>query len=129
MVEAILDEGSQIIGIHHDIWEHLGLPLLKDHNILMESANATMEMTMGLLQDLPACIGDSTFYLQVQVFENAPYEMLLGQPFLTLTQVKTHHYHNGNSHITLLDPNTQETITIPTSTRICTSTKSKSPGF
>jgi hypothetical protein len=128
-VEAILDEGSQIIGIRRDIWERLGLPLLKDHTILMESANATTEMTLGLLRDLPARIGNSTFYLQAQVFENAPYEMLLGRPFLTLTQAKTHHYHNGDSHITLLDPNTQETITIPTSARIRVPSKTNSPGF
>jgi hypothetical protein len=77
-VDAILDEGSQIIGIRRDIWEKLGLPLSRDHTIVMESANATRESTMGLLRDLPVRIGSSVFYLQVQVFENAPYEMLLG---------------------------------------------------
>jgi hypothetical protein len=95
----------------------------------MESANATTEMTLGLLRDLPVRIGSSTFYLQAQVFENAPYEMLLGRPFLTLTEAKTYHYNNGDSHITLLDPNTQETITIPTSPRIRTPSKSNSSGF
>jgi hypothetical protein len=117
-VDAILDEGSQIIGIRRDIWEKLGLPLLRDLTIVMESANATKESTMGLLRDLPVRIGSSTFYLQVQVIENAPYEMLLGRPFLTLTQAQTHHYSNGDSHITLIDPNTNETITIPTMTRV-----------
>lgn len=117
VVNAILDEGSQIIGIRRDIWERLGLPLLKDHTILMESANVSTEMTLGLLRDLPVRIRPSTFYLQVQVFENTPYEMLLGRPFLTLTQAKTYHYRNGDSHITLVDPNTKETLTIPTMVR------------
>lgn len=117
-VDAILDEGSQIIGIRRDVWEKLGLPLLKDLNMVMESANATKDTTLGLLHDLPVRIGNSIFYLQVQVFENAPYEMLLGRPFLTLTQAQTHHYSNGDSHITILDPNTNESFTIPTAARI-----------
>lgn len=87
--------------------------------MMMEAANATTEMTLGLLRDLPAQIGTSVFYLQVQVFENAPYEMLLGCPFLTLTQAQTHHYHNGDLHITLIDPNTKDTITIPMAVRVC----------
>ncbi|KAF9440755.1 hypothetical protein P691DRAFT_686564, partial [Macrolepiota fuliginosa MF-IS2] len=113
-VNAILDEGSQVIGIQRDVWERLGLPLFSEQNMLMESANASKEMTLGLLRDLPVQIRSSMFYLQVQVFENVPYEMLLGQPFLTLTQAQTYHYSNGDSHITLLDPNTKETLIIPT---------------
>ncbi|KXN92638.1 hypothetical protein AN958_01485, partial [Leucoagaricus sp. SymC.cos] len=104
-VDAILDEGSQIIGIRCDIWEKLGYPLLKDQSIVMESVNSSKDMTLGLL------------YLQVQVFENTSYEMLLRRPFLTLTEAQTHHYSNGNSHITIQDPNTNESITIPTTSR------------
>lgn len=96
--------------------------------MVMESANATKDTTLGLLRNLPVRIGNSTFYLQVQVFENAPYEMLLGHPFLTLTQAQTHHYSNGDSHITLLDPNTNESFTIPTAARI-RGTIPKSTGF
>ncbi|KAF9441235.1 hypothetical protein P691DRAFT_684634, partial [Macrolepiota fuliginosa MF-IS2] len=64
--------------------------------------------------DLPVHIGWNTFYLQVQVVENASYDMLLGQPFLTLTEACTHHYTTGDLHITLHDPNTHDTFTIPT---------------
>ncbi|KAF9439924.1 hypothetical protein P691DRAFT_794940 [Macrolepiota fuliginosa MF-IS2] len=103
VVDVILDEGSQ-----------LGLPLFSKQNMLMESVNASKEMTLGLLQDLPVQIRSSIFYLQVQVFENTPYKMLLRQLFLTLTQVQTYHYSNGDSHIMLLDPNTKESLTIPT---------------
>ena len=38
-VEAILDEGSQIVGIRKDIWEKLGVPICSDHKIHMISAN------------------------------------------------------------------------------------------
>ncbi|KAF9440879.1 hypothetical protein P691DRAFT_686063, partial [Macrolepiota fuliginosa MF-IS2] len=128
MVEAILDKGSQITAIQHNVWEKLGLPLLSNQTMVMESANASKEATLGLLRDLPARIGRSTFYLQVQVVENASYEMLLGQSFLTLTEARTHHYTNGDSHLTLLDPNTHDTFTIPTKPRVRQSPQSSS-GF
>ncbi|KXN81371.1 hypothetical protein AN958_05124 [Leucoagaricus sp. SymC.cos] len=80
----------------------------------MESANLSKDMTLGLLRDLPVQVGSCILYLQVQVFENAPYEILLGHPFLTLTKAQTHHYSNGDSHITIQDSNTNESITIPT---------------
>jgi hypothetical protein len=77
-VDAILDEGSQITAIQRDIWEKLGLPLLSNEKMIMESANSSKESTLGLIQDLPVCIGCNIFYLQTQVVENASYDMLLG---------------------------------------------------
>lgn len=82
--------------------------------MVMESANTSCEATIGLLLNLQVSIGNCNFYFQVQVVENASYEMLLGHPFLMLTQASTCHFSNGDSHITLVDPNTQAVITIPT---------------
>lgn len=121
-VDAILDEGSQITAIRRDIWEKLGLPLLSNKKMIMESANSLKESTLGLIRDLPVHIGHNTFYPQAQVAEKASYDMLLGCPFLTLTEACTHHYTNGNSHITLLDPNSHDTFTIPTKPRACPAT-------
>ncbi|KAF9441805.1 hypothetical protein P691DRAFT_612289, partial [Macrolepiota fuliginosa MF-IS2] len=118
MVDAILDEGSQISAIRQDVWQKLGLPLMSKETMVMESANAMREAMLGLLRDLPVCIRRNTFYLQVQVVDNASYEMLLGRPFLTLTEAHTHHYATGDSHITLRDPNTYDTFTIPTKARV-----------
>jgi hypothetical protein len=98
--------------------------------MIMESANSSRESTLGLLWDLPVQIRQSTFYLQVQVVENASYEMLLGRPFLTLTEAHTHYYTNSDSHITLLDPNSHNTFTIPTRPRIRSEDPVKTaPGF
>jgi len=113
-VEAILDEGSQIVGLRKDIWEKLGLPVRSDHKMNMISVNATSNQTIGLIHDLKVTIGAYNFYLQVQVIENASYEMLLGRPFLTLMEANTQHYANGDSHITLQDPNSKAIITLPT---------------
>jgi len=116
-VEAILDEGSQIVGLRKDIWEKLGVPVRSDHKMNMISANALSNQTIGLIHDLKVTIGAYNFYLQVQVVENASYEMLLGQLFLTLTEANTQHYANGDSHITLQDPNSKAIITLPTRAR------------
>lgn len=96
-VNAILDEGSQIIGLRRDLWEKLGLPI---H------------------YNLRVSIGECDFYLQVQVADNTSYEMLLGRPFLALAQANTRHFANGDSHITLVDPNSHSIITVPTKPRI-----------
>ena len=116
-VEAVLDDGSQIVGLRQDLWERLGLPIRSDHVMVMEAANKSKDQTMGLLQDLKIIIGGYDFYLQVQVVKDAPYEMLLGRPFLTLTQAVTRHFRNGDSHVTLIDPNTEAIITVPTRPR------------
>ena len=116
-VEAILDEGSQIVGLRKDIWEKLGVPVRSDHKMNMISANASSNQTIGLIHDLKVTIGAYNFYLQVQVVENASYEMLLGRPFLTLTEANTQHYANGDSHVTLQDPNSKAILTLPTRAR------------
>lgn len=114
---ATVDDGSQIVSIRQDIWEKIGLPIRSDMIMVMESANKTKDETMGLLQDLKITIGGYDFYLQVQVVRDAPYEMLLGRPFFTLTQATHRHFDNGESRLTLLDPNTHDRITFPTRAR------------
>ena len=106
-VEAILDEGSQIVGLQKDIWEKLGVPVCSNHKMNMILVNASSNQTIGLIHDLKVMIGAYNFYLQVQVVEHASYKMLLGQPFLTLTEANTQHYANRDSHITLQDPNSK----------------------
>jgi len=77
-VEAVLDEGSQVIGLRHDIWKKLGLPILPKQTMVMQSENKFCNTTMGLLPNLRVTIGNCDFYLWVQVIDNTSYEMLLG---------------------------------------------------
>lgn len=116
-VVATVDDGSQIVSIRQDMWEKIGLPIRSDKIMIMESANKTKDETMGLLQDLKIEIGGYDFYLQVQVVKDAPYEMLLGRPFFTLTQASHKHFDDGESRLTLLDPNSGDKITLPTRSR------------
>ena len=82
-IEALADDRSQVVSIRGDLWERLGIPIRSDRTIVMESANKSKNETMGLLQDLKF---GYNFYVQVQVVQDAPYELLLGRPFFTLTQ-------------------------------------------
>ncbi|KAF8800844.1 hypothetical protein BYT27DRAFT_7227300 [Phlegmacium glaucopus] len=116
-IEAVVDDGSQIINLRQDCWAKLGIPLRADHAIVMESANTSKNRTMGLLHDLRIIIGGYNFYVQAQVVRDAAYEMLIGRPFFTLTRATTQHFQNGDAHITLVDPNTHAVITIPTRSR------------
>ncbi|KAF8800910.1 hypothetical protein BYT27DRAFT_7116368 [Phlegmacium glaucopus] len=116
-VEATIDDGSQILSIREDVWQKSGLPLRADKTIVMESANLTQDKTLGLIKDLKLIIGGYDFYVQAQVVREAPYEVLLGRPFFTLTQASHQHYSNRDSRLRVLDPNTQELITIPTRPR------------
>ena len=105
-VIATLDDGSQIISIHQDRWEKTGLLIHSDKIMIMDSANKSRDETMGLLQDLKITIGGYDFYLQVQVVRDAPYEMLLGRPFFTLTSASHKHFDCGDSRFMLFNPNT-----------------------
>jgi len=116
-VEGILDDGSQIIAIRRDIWERTGEALRSDYKMVMESANSTTNGTMGVINDLKITIGGYDFYVQAQVIENAPYELLLGRPFSILTEANTKNFKDGSSHLTMVDPNSKAQISIPTRER------------
>ncbi len=60
--------------------------------------------------------GDITLYLQVHVIWQSAYDILLGRPFDTLTQSIVHNYADENQTITIHDPNTGKTATIPNDT-------------
>lgn len=116
-VECIIDPGSQIVAMRKEIWEQLGVPLQSDMIMVMEAANKTKTSTMGLLQNLRMTFGPVELMLQVQVVENAPFDILLGRPFQALASCTTKDFPTGEQYITLKDPNTAKEVMIPTRTR------------
>ena len=113
-VECIVDNGSSIIAMRRSVWEKLGIALCADSVLNMQSSDGSRTTTTGLLRDLPLTIGPSTFYVQVQVSDNLPCEMLLGRPFFTLTNAHTIDYDNGTMDIELTDPNSGMKLRVPT---------------
>ena len=83
----------------------------------MESANGQKSSTLGVVQNLPFDLGPFTIYLQAQVVESAPYECLLGMPFFRFTQAVARYYIDGDQDLTLINVNTGDVTTLPTSAR------------
>jgi Aspartyl protease len=114
-IKGTIDNGSQVISMHARVWRELGVGRRSDHVMSMESANQTRDETLGLLPHLKVNIGGLDFYLQVQVIENASFDLLLGRPFLVLARSLTKDYADGGQDITLTDPHNGAQVTVPTS--------------
>ncbi|OJA13432.1 hypothetical protein AZE42_13365 [Rhizopogon vesiculosus] len=111
---CILDQGAEIIVMHKDIWQSLGIPLRSDHVMTMESANKSKDAMLGVIENLGFDFGGGEIQLQVQVIKKAPFKILLGRPFYAHTSCVTRDTINGDQNITLSDPNTGKEITIAT---------------
>ncbi|KAG6896549.1 hypothetical protein C0993_008273, partial [Termitomyces sp. T159_Od127] len=79
-VEAVVDSGSQIISMVAEVASDLGL--IYDSSIVlnMQSANGTINRSLGLAKNVPCTIGDITFYLQIHIIRSPAYDLLLGRP-------------------------------------------------
>jgi hypothetical protein len=115
--ECVLDGGAQIVIMRKDIWERLNAPLSPDRAIPLQAANATTTMTCGQVRDLPVRLGPITVYLQIQVVENAPFEVLLGRPFFAVTNCSATSTPDGNHEIHVKDPRTGLPYVFSTHTR------------
>jgi hypothetical protein len=116
-VEAVVDSGSQIVSIALEDAEKLGLNWDPDINILMQSANAQLERTIGLAKNVPFLFGNVTVYLQCHVIRKPAYHILLGRPFDLLTESTVQNKKDGGQTITIRDPNTGVRCTMPTHLR------------
>ena len=86
----------------------LGIAWDPDITVQMQSANRTLERTLGLAKNVSFLFGKITVYLQVQVIENVAYKVLLGRPFDTIMESVIMNKKDGSQSLTLTDPNTGE---------------------
>jgi hypothetical protein len=112
--ECILDPGCQIIAMSEDTCFDLGLPFDPSIILNMESANGTINQSLGLARNVPFQIGHITFYLQVHVIRSPAYDILLGRPFDILTESIIRNFSNEDQTITIRDPNSGRRVTVPT---------------
>lgn len=113
-VEAVLDDGSQIVSMSLKRAVATMLTWNPDVKILMEAANGELKETEGLARNVPFIFGDLTVYLQVHVIEGAPYDILLGRPFAMLTESIVRNKMDGGSTVTIKDPNSSRRLEMPT---------------
>jgi hypothetical protein len=115
--ECILDPGCQIVAMAEDVCHELSLaydPMIKLH---MQSANGTMDWSLGLARNVPFTIGSITLYMQVHIISSPAYDVLLGRPFDILTESVVRNFANEDQTITITDPNTGQRYTVPTFAR------------
>ncbi|KZT23213.1 hypothetical protein NEOLEDRAFT_1069815 [Neolentinus lepideus HHB14362 ss-1] len=113
-VEAILDPGSQIIAMSEGVCLSLGVAFDPTIRVQMQSANKTVDLTLGLVRNVPFQAGSITLYLQMHVVRDPAYDILLGRPFDVLTQSNIRNFFNETQTITITDPNSDLVATIPT---------------
>jgi hypothetical protein len=114
MVECILDSGCQIVAMNNAIWEKLSNNLRVEHALKMEATNSTITETHSHLRNIWFTFNDIDICLQVQVMLNTSYNILLGRSFHALMECITKDFTNGDQHLTVIDPNTQQCVMIPT---------------
>ncbi|KDQ09756.1 hypothetical protein BOTBODRAFT_116731 [Botryobasidium botryosum FD-172 SS1] len=114
VVECVLDQGVMIVVMRKDIWERSGLPLRHDMVLTMENANNSTNRTMGFLPRVRVSFGGMELLLRVQVVDNAPFEILLGRPFFSLTSCETKDFRTGEQHVMLTSPDTGESLRFAT---------------
>ena len=67
-IESLLDGGSQIVAMDIKIAKNLAVSWDPDIKIQMQSANKTVEETLGLAKNVPFIFGDITVYTYRCIF-------------------------------------------------------------
>lgn len=116
-VESLLDGGSQIVSMAKKVAVDLEISWDPDITVHMQSANRSLEQTLGLAKNVPFLFGHITVYLQVHIMEEPAYKVLLGRPFDTVTESLVQNEKNGGQNLTLTDPNTGERCVMHTHER------------
>jgi len=80
----------------------------------MQSANGSLSRTCGLARNISFTLGGVTVLLQVHIMEEAPYTVLMGRSFDSITESRIINDREGNQTVCIICPNTGATVTIPT---------------
>ena len=112
--EVLLDTGSQICSMDSDVARNLGISWDPDVVIHLQSANRTVEKTLGLARNVEFDFGGVMAYIQLHIIRRPAYSVLLGRPFDVAMSSEVSNHTSGDQNLTLKDPNTGRRLTIPT---------------
>ena len=113
-IESLLDGGSQIVSMAEDTAIELKIAWNPEITVHMESANKSLEETLGLAKNVPLVFGHIVVYLQVHIIRDPAYKVLLGRPFDSVTESLVKNEKDGSQTLTLTDPNTGERCAMST---------------
>ena len=83
--EVLLDSRSQIVSITRKVAMANKMTWDPNLSIQMQSANGSLSRMSGLSRNVLFTLGRVTLLLQVHILEDAPYTVLLGWPFDSIT--------------------------------------------
>jgi len=112
--EALLDSGSQIVSMTRDVAAANKISWDPGLSIQLQSANGSLSRTCGLAKNVLFMLGDVTVLLQAHIMETAPYKILLGRLFDTITESTIINDQEGNQTINITCSNTGTRAVIPT---------------
>jgi hypothetical protein len=83
----------------------------------METADGSVNSTIGVLENIPVTVGGIQYNLQLQVVDKAPFDLLLGRPFSALAETTVRNEADGSQALTLRHPSTGKAVQISTHKR------------
>lgn len=112
--KAVLDTGSTFVAMSRGVYKALKDTVRYNSFLGLTSANGSQSWTQGLLHNCVVSIGDMNIKLHIHVVDNAPFDLLLGQPFFALTRCAIEHTLDGDAELVMMDPNTKVVYRAPT---------------
>jgi|SRR5882757_527179 len=74
----LLDEGSELVIIHEDVWKKTQAPISKDIRMCMQTANSSSQDMSGCLKMLEIDVDGIKTQAHAYVIADTPYRLLLG---------------------------------------------------
>lgn len=112
--KAVLDTGSTFVAMSRGVYKALKDTVRYNSFLGLTSANGSHSRTQGLLHNCVVSIADMDIKLHIHVVDNAPFDLLLGQPFFALTRCAIEHTLDGDAELVMTDPNTKVVYRAPT---------------
>ena len=110
VVECILDSSCQIVGMSKAVWITLSKQLNPKHTVFMQSANGTIDCSLGIVENLSFHFGTIELQLQVYVIEDSTYDILLSHFFNVINELAVKNSRNEDQTVTITDPNNPHRI-------------------
>ena len=111
--EVLLDSGSQIVSMTKKVAAANKVSWDPSLSIQMQSMNGLLSRMCRLARNVLFTLGGVTVLLQVYVMDAAPYTVLLGWPFDTITENRIVNDKEGNQTVCIICPNTGTKVAIP----------------
>ncbi|KAK4701126.1 hypothetical protein P7C70_g5111, partial [Phenoliferia sp. Uapishka_3] len=95
-IKALLDNGSMICMMQDRVRKRLGLPIRTDGTHKVRMAGGSLEVMLGISEDVPVRIGGVTTYVHFFISEGSSNGVLLGQNFLRQVEARFSYHADGS---------------------------------